>query len=345
MRYKLLGKSGLRVSELCLGTMTFGEVWGWGASKAESRRIFDAFIEVGGNFIDTANNYTDGTSETYVGEFIADAREQFVVASKFSLTENKSDPNAGGNSRKNMMQTVERSLKRLNTDYLDVLYLHMWDFMTPVEEVLRSVDDLVRAGKVLYFAFSDTPAWIVSHAVAVAERYGWTRPVAIQIPYSLASRSAERDIFPMARALDLAVIPWGVIGQGALTGKYNTPNDKNEPRRNDDIGEKARLLAAEIMALADDIERTPAQIAINYVRAQQGNMIPIIGARSEKQMRDNLGALEFTLTDEQVQRLNDATDFKIDFPLSFLTNDHVRGLIFGDTFARIDNHRTPVIPF
>lgn len=342
MRYKLLGKSGLRISELCLGTMTFGEVWGWGASKDESRRIFDAFVEAGGNFIDTANNYTDGTSETYVGEFIADAREQFVVASKFSLTENKSDPNAGGNSRKNMVQTVERSLKRLNTDYLDVLYLHMWDFMTPIEEVLRGVDDLVCAGKVLYFAFSDTPAWVVSHAVAVAERYGWIRPVAIQIPYSLASRAAERDIFPMAQAFDLAVIPWGVIGQGALTGKYNTPNDNNEPRRNDDIGEKARLLAEEVMTLADDIQRTPAQIAINYVRAQQGNMIPIIGARSEKQMRDNLGALEFVLTDAQIQRLNDATDFKIDFPLSFLTNDHVRGLIFGDTFARIDNHRTSV---
>lgn len=337
MRYKLLGKSGLRVSELCLGAMTLGDDWGWGASRDESKRIFDRFAEAGGNFIDTANNYTNGTSETLVGEFIAADRDYFVVASKYTLTENPTNPNGGGNSRKAMRHTVEKSLRRLNTEYLDVLYLHMWDFMTPVEEVLRSVDDLIRAGKVLYFAFSDTPAWVVSYAVALAEMHGWSRPVAIQVPYSLAGRSPERDIFPMARALDLAVTPWGVIGQGALTGKYNKPND--EPKRETDASPQEKALAEAVMALAQEIERTPAQVAINYVRAQPGNIVPIIGARSERQMVDNLAALDFSLTPEQVKRLNEATTFRIDFPLSFLTNDHVRGLIFGKTFASIDDHR------
>ncbi|MEQ9031809.1 MAG: aldo/keto reductase [Aggregatilineales bacterium] len=342
MRYKLLGKSGLRVSELCLGTMTFGEDWGWGASKEVSQKIFDAFVAQGGNFVDTANNYTNGTSETYVGEFIKSERDHFVLATKYTLTENPKNPNAGGNSRKNMVQTIEKSLRRLDTEAIDVLYLHMWDIMTPVAEVLRSVDDLIRAGKVHYFAFSDTPAWVVSYAVALAETHGWSRPVAIQVPYSLAGRAAERDIFPMARELDLSVTPWGVIGQGALTGKYNTPND--DPKRDSDASPKEKNLAEVLMKLGAEIGQTPAQIAINYVRAQMGNIIPIIGARTEKQIVDNLGALEFSLTPEQVKQLNDATDFKIDFPLSFLTNDHVRGLIFGETFSQIDNHRVPVTP-
>lgn len=337
MRYKLLGASGLRVSEICLGTMTFGEDWGWGASKEESRRIYDAFTEAGGTFVDTSNNYTNGTSETYLGEFIASERDRIVLATKYTLTEDRANPNGGGNSRKNMMQTVEKSLKRLKTSYIDVLYLHMWDFMTPVPEVLRAVDDLIRAGKVLYFAFSDTPAWVVSYAVALAEAHGWSRPVAIQVPYSLDSRAAERDILPMARALDLAVTPWGVIGQGALTGKYNTPND--EPKRDSDASPKEKALAEVLIALGREIGQTPAQIAINYVRAQHGNIVPIIGARTEKQIRENLGALDYTLTPEQVRHLNDATDFRIDFPLSFLTNDHVRGLVFGETFPKIDDHR------
>src|SRR5687768_3277193 len=175
MRYKLLGRSGLRVSELALGTMTFGEDWGWGASQEVSRKIFDLFVEAGGNFIDTSNNYTNGTSEKYVGEFVAAERERFVVATKYTLTERKADPNGGGNSRKNMMQSVERSLKRLHTEYIDLLWLHMWDSTTPVEEVMRGMDDLIRSGKVLYAGISDTPAWVVSQAVAVADLRGWSR--------------------------------------------------------------------------------------------------------------------------------------------------------------------------
>jgi aryl-alcohol dehydrogenase-like predicted oxidoreductase len=317
--------------------MTFGETWGWGASKDVSKKIFDAFVEKGGNFIDTANNYTDGTSEAYVGEFIHAERERFVLATKYTLTERKDDPNGGGNSRKNMMQSVNRSLKRLNTDYIDVLYLHMWDFATPVEEVMRGMDDLVRAGKVLYVAFSDTPAWAVSYAIAVAEKYGWSRPVAYQFPYSLLDRAPERDVIPMANTMDLAMTPWGLLEGGDLTGKYNTDND--EPKRSSGASDTAKQTAEVLMKMAKDIGRTPSQIAINWVRQQRGNFIPILGARTEAQINDNLGVLDFELTAEQIAELNQLADFKLGFPMSFLTNDHVRGLIFGETFALIDNHR------
>src|SRR6266545_5160774 len=211
MRYKLLGSSGLRASELVLGTMTFGEDWGWGASQEESRKIFERFAEAGGNFIDTANNYTDGTSERFVGEFAGADRDHFVLATKYSLTERRDDPNFGGNHRKNLVRSLEGSLQRLDTDHVDLLWLHMWDGMTPVEEVLRAMDDIVRAGKVLYVGFSDTPAWVVSGAVAIAELRAWTAPVAVQLPYSLADRAVEREELPMARTLDLAVAPWGML--------------------------------------------------------------------------------------------------------------------------------------
>ena len=192
MRYKLLGRSGLRVSELCLGTMTFGEEWGWGASKQESKRIFDAFVAAGGNFIDTANRYTDGTSERYVGEFVAAERERFVVATKYTIYMRKGDPNSAGNHRKNMMQSLEASLRRLNTPYVDLYWVHAWDFMTPEEEVLRALDDMVRQGKVLYIGISDTPAWIVSRMNAIADLRGWSAFTALQIEYSLIQRTVER---------------------------------------------------------------------------------------------------------------------------------------------------------
>jgi aryl-alcohol dehydrogenase-like predicted oxidoreductase len=200
MRYKLLGKSGLRVSELALGTMTFGEEWGWGASKEESRHIFEAYVAAGGNFIDTANRYTEGTSEKFVGEFVAPERDKFVVATKYTLFMRRNDPNAAGNQRKNMVQSLEASLKRLGTDYVDLYWVHAWDFMTPVEEVLRALDDMVRAGKILYVGISDTPAWVVSQANMLAELRGWTRFVGLQLPYSLIERTPERELLPMACA-------------------------------------------------------------------------------------------------------------------------------------------------
>ena len=337
MRYKLLGKSGLRVSELCLGTMTFGEDWGWGASKEESRKIFDAFAAAGGNFVDTANNYTDGTSEKYVGEFIGAEREYFVAATKYTLSKRKDDPNAGGNARKNMLQAVEASLKRLKTDYLDLYYLHMWDYTTPVEEVMRAFDDLVRQGKVLYVGISDTPAWIVSQANTLADLRGWARFVALQVPYSLADRAVERDLLPMARAFDMAILPWGLLEAGELTGKYNRPTD--EPKRNQQPSERNLALADEVMKLAQEIGRTPSQVAINWVRQQPGLVIPILGARREAHIKDNLGCLEFELTAEQMRRLAQASPISLGFPHSFWASQDVKELIFGNTFSLLDNHR------
>lgn len=339
MRYKLLGRSGMRVSELALGTMTFGEDWGWGASKDESRKIFDAFVEAGGNFVDTAINYTDGTSEKYVGEFIAAERERFVLATKYTLTTNKDDPNAGGNSRKNMMQAVDASLKRMNTEYIDLYWLHMWDSTTPIEEVLRGFDDLVRSGKVLYVGISDSPAWVVSQANAIADLRGWSRFVALQVPYSLADRSVERESLPMARQLDLAVTPWGLLEGGALTGKYN--KESSDPKRSESASETVMKLAETVMSVAKEVERTPSQVAINWVRQQQqrAQIIPIIGARNEAQIRDNLACLEFELSVEQLQRLEEASPIRLGFPRSFLESEGVRNLVFGETFDQLDNHR------
>ena len=323
MKYQRLGNSGLRVSELALGTMTFGTDWGWGADKATSRQIFETFVEAG-------------------GEFIAEARDQFVVATKYTLRLNNGNGrnfNEGGNSRKSMVRSVENSLRRLNTDYIDLLYLHMWDFMTPVEEVMRAMDDLVRAGKVLYVGFSDTPAWVISHAVGLAQQHGWARPVATQLPYSVASRDPERAILPMARTFGLTTTAWGLLSGGVLTGKYNQEND--EAKRYDDASEKGMQLATALRSVADEIGRSPAQVAINWVRQQSG-VIPILGARTLPQIEDNLGVLAFTLDEAQLATLNELADFKMGFPLSFLTNDHVRGLIFGDTIAKIE-HPTSVV--
>jgi len=217
MNYKLFGKSGLRVSELAIGTMTFGEEWGWGVNKEESKKVFEMYANAGGNFIDTANRYTEGTSEEYVGEFIKADRDHFVVATKYTLFTKRDDPNFSGNHRKNMMQALEASLKRLDTDFIDLYWLHAWDFTTPEDEVLRALDDMVRAGKILYIGISDTPAWIVSRMNAIAELRGWTQFVGLQIKFSLLERTIERELLPMARKLDMAVTPWGVLDGGILT--------------------------------------------------------------------------------------------------------------------------------
>jgi aryl-alcohol dehydrogenase-like predicted oxidoreductase len=333
MHYQLLGRSGLRVSELCLGTMTFGDDWGWGAPKDESRRIFNLFTEAGGNFIDTANNYTNGTSERFLGEFIHAERDHFVLATKYTLNERAADPNYGGNHRKNMRRSVEGSLRRLNTDHIDLLWLHMWDAMTPVEEVLRALDDLVSAGKVLYIGISDTPAWVVSQANTMAELRGWSRFVAYQGEYSLASRAPERDILPMTRALDMAFLAWGLLEGGELTGKYNTPS--SEPKRSEDTSDRIKSLAAILMELAQATGYASSQIAVNWARQRHRNLIPILGARNEMQLKDNLGCLNFELTGEQIERLNQASPIDLGFPHSFLGSTHVRSLIFGETFGKM----------
>ena len=219
MRYRLLGKSGLRVSELCLGTMTFGEDWGWGSSKDESRQVLDAFLEAGGNFIDTANVYTNGTSETLLGEFLKGDRDRAVLATKYTNAMPGTDPNAGGNQRKNMMRSVEASLKRLQTDYIDLYWLHIWDKMTPIEEVMRAFDDLVRQGKILHAGVSDMAAWAVARANTLAELRGWTPFVGLQIEYSLIERTVERELLPMAEALGLGVTAWSPLAGGRPHGQ------------------------------------------------------------------------------------------------------------------------------
>ena len=332
MKYKRFGQSGLHVSELCLGTMTFGEDWGWGASQEESRKIFDAFAQAGGNFIDTSSNYTNGTSETFVGEFVRGERDRFVIATKYSLRVGKGhgfDPNYGGNSRKSMMRNVEHSLKRLNTDHLDLLYLHMWDFMTPVEEVLQSVHHLIASGKVLYFAFSDTPAWVVSYALAKADDLGWSRPVALQVPYSVLDRSVERAELPMAREHGLAILPWGMLEGGVLTGKYSAPSE--EPRRESDVDERGLKAGETVARIAREAGCSPAQVAINWVRQKPGNIFPLLGCRTLAQSQDNLGCLNFQLSEAHMKELDVLADFKPGFPLGFLKSDHVGNLLFGET--------------
>ena len=338
MRYTLLGRSGLRVSEVALGTMTFGEAWGWGASEDECRGMFEAFVEVGGNFVDTASNYTDGQSESIVGALVEPARDRFVVATKYTLSAQRDDPNAGGNHRKNLVQSLEASLRRLRTDYVDLLWLHMWDGMTPVAEVVRALDDLVSSGKVLHVGISDTPAWVVSQAVTLAELRGWSPFVALQAPYSLADRDVERELLPMAQALGLTFTPWGMLEGGALTGKYLDESD--EPRRYDGVGPKANALAREVIAVAAELEVTPAQVAIAWVRAQPWHTVPVVGARTESQLRENLGALEVELERVELDRLAAASAFQRGFPRDFLESEHVRGLIFGDTFELIDDPRS-----
>jgi aryl-alcohol dehydrogenase-like predicted oxidoreductase len=326
--------------------MTFGEDWGWGSSKEEGEAIFHAFVEAGGNFIDTANNYTNGTSERHVADLIASERDRFVVATKYTLNRRPGDPNAGGNHRKSLVQSLEGSLQRLRTDHIDLYWVHAWDFMTPIDEVMRALDDAVRAGKVLYVGVSDAPAWIVSRANTMADLRGWSPFVALQIKYSLLDRSAERDLLPMAAALDLAVLPWAVLGGGILTGKYGRGEGLKPGTRfvdgnwgNAPLTERPLRIADAVTDVAREIGRSPAQVAINWVRRGRGVIIPILGARRTAQLQDNLETLEFELTDEQRARLEDASAIELGFPHDFLRSEMVRKLMHAGTFEKIDVHR------
>jgi aryl-alcohol dehydrogenase-like predicted oxidoreductase len=356
MKLRYLGPSGLRVSELCLGTMTFGEDWGWGASKEECRAIFDSYVEHGGNFIDTANGYTNGTSEKIVGELIKSDRDRFVLATKYTFPTARGDPNSGGNHRKSMFRSLEASLKRLGTDYVDLYWLHAWDFSTPVEEVMRALDDLVRSGKVLYVGVSDTPAWIVSRANTLAELRGWSPFVALQIEYSLIERTPERDLLPMARLLGMTVTPWGVLGSGVLTGKYNDAPppatktmgatvEKVERRLDAGNSEKANdrnlAIARLVVDVAKEIGCTPSQVALAWLRTRPGSIVPILGARRLSQIRDNLSCLDVTLPEEHLRRLDEASRIELGFPHDFYADPVRKDRLFGGTFSRIADHRGP----
>ncbi|MHA1976796.1 MAG: aldo/keto reductase [Candidatus Hodarchaeales archaeon] len=344
MKYKLLGKSGLRVSELCLGTMTFGEDWGWGASKEVSNEIFDTYVDKGGNFVDTANKYTNGTSEKYVGEFVNQDRERFVVSTKYSLNMNPGDPNAGGNHRKNIIQSVSASLKRLNLGYIDLYWLHAWDFMTPIEEVMRALDDQVKKGKILYIGISDAPAWIIARANAIAEYRGWTPFIAMQMQYSLIQRSIEREFLPMAKELDMTVTAWSPLGGGVLTGKYNkkSPEIGTSPsgRLKPDslrLTERNLAIAKEVNEIASETDSSPSAVAIKWIQGRwQRRIIPILGARTTSQINQNLDCLDLKLTNHQIKTLNEVSKIELGFPYDFLTSQSVIDILYGGTLGSIE---------
>lgn len=345
MRYKLLGRTGLRVSELCLGTMTFGPDWGWGADRDESRAMFDAFAEAGGNFIDTANRYTGGTAETYVGEFVGKDRDRFVVSTKYTLSHDGTDPNAGGNHRKTLVTSLEGSLRRLGMDYVDVYMVHIWDHLTPIEETLRALDDQVRAGKVLYIGISDAPAWLISRANALAEAHGWTPFCALQSQYSLVERNAERELLPMSQNLDIAFTAWGALGTGLLTGKYNDDPTGGGGRIYSagwgTIEEHKLAIAREVVAVAGEIGCTASQVALSWVQAQSPTMIPLIGSRKASQLIDNLGCVNVTLSPEHLARLDEVSKIELGFPYDFIKGGRTTWL--GDVVEQVDDHRGTVV--
>ena len=340
MKYHLLGRSGLRVSEICLGTMTFGDGSGWTSDKSESRRVFDTYVDRGGNFLDTANRYTDGTSETIIGEFIKSDRGRVVLATKYALSTKAGEPNANGGHRKNMVQAVEASLKRLGTDYIDLYYIHAWDAFTPVDEVVRAFDDLVRAGKILYAGISDTPAWIVSQANTIAALRGWTPFVGLQIEYSLIERTVERDLIPMATAFDMAVLAWSPLGAGVLSGKYNTtngtlPEDGRLKTGSPRLTDKNRAIAAALGKVAQESGHSSSQVAIAWLMNQPGNVIPIVGARRAAQLAETLDAATITLSPDQMAKLNAASAIELGFPHEWFTRDYVREFQYGGTYPLI----------
>ncbi len=340
--YRLLGRSGLRVSPLALGTMTFRVGAGsWGSSDEEARAMVDMYIDRGGNFIDTADFYGQmGNSEVLLGELVRGRRHPLVISTKYSLTTQPGNPNAAGNHRKNMVRSVEDSLARMGTDYIDLLYLHMWDFRTPVDEILRAFDDLVRSGKVLYIGLSDTPAWQASRMQAIAELRGWTQFCALQIAYSLVERTVEREMIPMAKEMGLGVSPWAPLGQGVLTGKYTradlVPGDMSDISSRKAINamtgkltERNLVIADTVVGIAREIGCTPAQLAVAWTLVNPAVASPVVGVRTPAQLEDNLGALAVELTPDHLARLDSVSAVPPVFPMDVLKSP-AEGMMFGN---------------
>ncbi|MFC9258149.1 aldo/keto reductase [Amycolatopsis thailandensis] len=343
--YRLLGRSGLRVSPLALGAATFGTESGWGAERDEARKLFDRYVERGGNFIDTASTYSNGTSERLLGEFTRDNRESLVLATKYTTLRRPGDPNSGGGQRKNLFASVEDSLRKLNTDYIDLLYLHLWDFTTPVEEILRGMDDLVRRGKVLYVAISNTPAWEVSRMQTIADLRGWSPLIALQIEYNLIERTGERDLIPMARELGLGVVPWSPLAGGVLTGKYSRYDlapAEDGTRKNFNLAlgtltERNFAIVDVVKEVASELGRTPAQVGLAWTLRNPDVTAPIIGARTPAQLEDNLGALEVDFTPSQLARLDEVSAIDLGFPHETLARGATLAMTRGD--MRIEARR------
>ena len=341
--YRLLGRSGLRVSPLALGTMTFGTEWNWGADEREASSIFEHYVGLGGNFIDTANRYTEGSAERMIGQFAKGRCDRLVIATKYTLPMTRSDPNSGGNHRKSLVRSVEDSLRRLGTDYIDLLYLHAWDYTTPVEEILRAMDDVVRSGKVLYLGVSDTPAWQVSRMQAIADLRGWSPLVAYQAEYSLIERTAERDIIPMAREMGLGVIPWSPLASGVLAGKYSSSDLDVVPsgsaaegtRRdvaigNESLTQRGLDIAHVVKRVAERMGRTASQVALAWTLDNAAVTAPIIGARTLDQLVDNLGALDIEFDGDQRAELEQVSAVELGFPHAFLQRPMTRAIMYGD---------------
>jgi aryl-alcohol dehydrogenase-like predicted oxidoreductase len=335
MRYRTFGRSGLRVSDLFLGTMTFGDDWGWGAPLDECRKMLDAYAEAGGNVIDTANKYTEGASERIAGELLEGRRDSFVLATKYTLSRDGKDPNASGNHRKNLTVSLEQSLKRLRTDYLDIYWVHIWDPATPIEETMRALDDAVRAGKILYVGISDAPAWVVSRANTMAELRGWTPFTGLQVPYSLLQREVERDLLPMARALDLSVAAWSPLAAGKLSGKFSRGGTEEAVRtRREDVSERDLTIAREVDAVADGLGWSSSQVALAWTRAHNPDVHPIIGARTIGQLTDNLAAAELVLPGDALRRLDEVSAIPLGFPHDFISS--TREFVYGDAGTLFD---------
>lgn len=350
--YRLLGRSGLRVSPLSLGTMTFGVTQGWGSTPADAEAMFNLYAERGGNFIDTANFYAQGNSERTIASLVRDKRNRFVIATKYSLTMQAGDPNASGNHRKNMLQSVEDSLRRLETDYIDLLYLHIWDSRTPAEEILRAFDDLVRAGKILYAGVSDLPAWQASRMQAIAELRGWSPLVALQIPYSLIERTVERELMPMALEMGMGVMPWSPLGGGVLTGKYQAtdlkppgPGVAMDSRKGINVmtgrlSERSLTIASIVATIAQELSCTPAQVALAWTLLNPAVASSILGARTAEQLQDNLGALDIRFSDDQIARLNSVSHVEPGFPHTMLTGPAMDMMFGGVKVAPRRGHQS-----
>jgi aryl-alcohol dehydrogenase-like predicted oxidoreductase len=324
--YLTLGRSGLRVSPFCLGTMTFGEDLGWGSSVEVSNAIMDRFIERGGNFFDTANFYTHGHSEKIIGDHIGrvpSKRQRVVIATKFFGNLFPSDPNGGGAGRKSMIAACEESLRRLQTDYIDLYWMHCYDKHTPIDETMRALDDLVRQGKVRYIGFSDTPAWKVAQAQLLAQTRGWSPLVGLQIEYSLLQRTVEGELIPMAQELGLGVTPWSPLKSGVLSGKYTRENRTTQkasrgPWVESALNEQTYRVLDVLKKVAGELDVPPAHVALAWVQSRPGVCSTIIGARTHEQLEQNLAALDVRLRPEQLTALDEVSRPALNFPAEFL---------------------------
>lgn len=340
MRYAILGRSGMRVSQVALGAMTFGAATEWSRPEAESRAVFDAYREAGGNFIDTANLYTGGESERIVGRMLAGDRERFVVATKYAnAIPGAGDPNAAGMHRKSLTQSLDASLKRLGLDYIDLYYVHWWDFTTPVEEVHRALDDAVRAGKILHIGLSDVPAWVVSRAQAFHELRGLAPIAAMQLEYSLVQRSIEREHLPLARAYDIGVTAWSPLASGMLTGKYTRGRGDQAPKRLDSmqlqpLDARNRGIAEAVDEVADKLGVASSQVALAWLLAK--GVIPIVGATRPEQLTETLGGAELTLAAEDMATLDRVSAIDLGHPYQMVGWEMQMALGYGGMFDRID---------